>query len=317
VVEQGPSELGYVDYSPIIDRPPVRWPNGARVALWLAPNLEFYEYQPELTVYADQWPRTPHPDVMTYAYRDSGNRAGFWRMLEVFDQHRVRATVSINVAVLEHFPEVRDAMVERNWDFMSHGEYNTRYLFGASVEEERAFYRRTAEVIKRQTGKTLKGMLGPAFTATPHTPELMAEAGLIYHVDWFIDDQPFPIKVNTGTMVGVPYSRLLNDGLMFGVGPGFEADYFAQICKDQFDVLYREGADSGRVMCIALHPYLIGQPHRLKYLDEVLSYILSHDGVWATTADEIAEWYTTHHRDEHLDHIERRKRAPRLNSATV
>jgi allantoinase len=316
VVEQGPSELGYVDYSPIIDRPPVRWPNGARVALWLAPNLEFYEYQPELTVYADQWPRTPHPDVMTYAYRDSGNRAGFWRMLEVFDQHRVRATVSINVAVLEHFPEVRDAMVERNWDFMSHGEYNTRYLFGASVEEERAFYRRTAEVIKRQTGKTLKGMLGPAFTATPHTPELMAEAGLIYHVDWFIDDQPFPIKVNTGTMVGVPYSRLLNDALLF-MNPGFEGDYFAQICKDQFDVLYREGADSGRVMCIALHPYLIGQPHRLKYLDEVLSYILSHDGVWATTADEIAEWYTTHHRDEHLDHIERRKRAPRLNSATV
>jgi allantoinase len=316
VVEQGPSELGYVDYSPIIDRPPVRWPNGARVALWLAPNQEFYEYQPELNVYADQWPRTPHPDVMTYAYRDSGNRAGFWRMLEVFDQHKVRATVSTNVAVLEHFPEVRDAMVERDWDFMSHGEYNTRYLFGASVEEERAFYRRTAEVIKRQTGKTLKGMLGPAFTATPHTPELMAEAGLTYHVDWFIDDQPFPIKVNTGTMVGVPYSRLLNDALLF-MNPGFEGDYFAQICKDQFDVLYREGADSGRVMCIALHPYLIGQPHRLKYLDEVLSYILGHDAVWATTADDIADWYTTHHRDEHLNHIEQRTNASRLTPMNV
>jgi len=307
-VLERPSELGYVEYSPIIDRPPVRWPGGARVALWLAPNLEFYEYQPERNAYADQWPRTPHPDVMTYSYRDSGNRAGFWRMLEVFDEHRVRATVSINVAVLEHFPEIRDAMVERDWDFMSHGEYNTRYLFGATVEEERAFYQRTCEVIKRQTGKTLRGMLGPAFTATPHTPELMAEAGLTYHVDWFVDDQPFPIKVNTGTMVGIPYSRLLNDALLF-MGPGFEADYFAQVCKDQFDVLYREGADSGRVMCIALHPYLIGQPHRLKYLNDVLSYILSHDGVWATTGDEIAQWYTEHHRDEHLDHLSKTSRS--------
>jgi peptidoglycan/xylan/chitin deacetylase (PgdA/CDA1 family) len=301
-----PFEEEYVAYSPIIDRPPVRWPNGARVALWLAPNVEFYEYLPTPTRYADQWPRTPHPDVMTYSYRDSGNRAGFWRMLEVFDRHHVRATVSINVAVLEHFPEIRDAMVERDWDFMSHGVYNTRYLYGMSVEEEREFYRYTCEVIARQTGKTLRGMLGPAFTATPNTPNLMAEAGLRYHVDWFIDDQPFPIKVDTGLLCGVPYSRLLNDALLFS-GFSYEADYFLQICKDQFDVLYAEGAHSGRVMCIALHPYLIGQPHRIKYLDQVLDYILSHEGVWATTADEIAEWYLQHH---HADHLARLTPAP-------
>jgi peptidoglycan/xylan/chitin deacetylase (PgdA/CDA1 family) len=294
-----PTELDYIRYSPIVDRPPVKWPDGARVALWLAPNLEFYEYQPARNRYADQWPRTPHPDVMSYSYRDSGNRTGFWRMLEVFDHHAIRATVSTNVAVLEHFPELRDAMVVRDWDFMSHGTYNTRYLFGMSAAEEREFYKLTSEVIKRQTGKTLKGMLGPAFTATATTPELMAEAGLIYQVDWFIDDQPFPIVVRNGTLVGVPYSRLLNDALLFS-SPGFEGDYFGQICKDQFDVLYAEGEHSGRVMCIALHPYLIGQPHRIRYLDEVLDYILGHEGVWRTTADEIAAWYIAHHRAEHL-----------------
>ncbi len=297
-----PQEEDYVAYSPIIDRPPVKWPNGARVALWIAPNVEFYEFQPDRNPYRDQWSRTPHPDVMGYSYRDQGNRTAFWRMLEVFDQHQVRATVSINVAVLEHFPQIRDAMVARDWDYMSHGVYNTRLLYGMTIEDEREFYRFTSEVIERHTGKRLKGMLGPAFSATPNTPNLMAEAGLIYHVDWFIDDQPFPINVEAGVLCGVPYSRHLNDALLFN-RPVYEADDFVQMCKDQFDVLYEEGATSGRVMCVALHPYLIGQPHRAGYLDEILGYVLSHDGVWATTADEIAEWYLAHHYHEHLAHL--------------
>jgi peptidoglycan/xylan/chitin deacetylase (PgdA/CDA1 family) len=299
-----PEETDYLRYSAIIDRPPVRWPDGKRVALWLAPNVEHYEYLPSPQM-TDPWRRTPHPDVMGYAVRDAANRVGFWRMLEVFDHYQVRATVSLNVAVLEHFPEVRDAMVERDWDFMSHGVYNTRQLFGLSVEDEREFYRRTAAVIRNQTGKTLKGMLGPAFSTTPNTPALMAEAGLTYQVDWFVDDQPFPLFTPTGKLVGIPYSRQLNDAFRFGSGAWLSGADFVQMCKDQFDVLYEEGAVSGRVMCLALHPYLIGAPHRIKYLDEVLSYVLAHDGTWATTADEIADWYLAQHYDEHVADLER------------
>ena len=136
-------EPNYITYSPIIDRPKIQWPNNARVALWIAPNIEFYEYQPPPNKYRNAWPRVPHPDVMHYSYRDYGNRVGFWRMLEVFDRYQVRATVSLNMAVLDHFPEIRDAMVERDWEFMSHGIYNTRFLFGLSEEEERAFYQDT------------------------------------------------------------------------------------------------------------------------------------------------------------------------------
>lgn len=289
----------YIAYSPITDRPPLTWPDHARVALWLAPNVEHYEYQPPPSKYREPWPRVPHPDVMHYSYRDYGNRVGFWRMLEVFDHHKIRATVSLNMAVIEHFPEIRDAMVERNWDFMTHGIYNTRYLFGMSAAEERAFYKDNIETLRRQTGKQLKGMLGPAFSATPDTSDLMAEAGLMYHVDWFLDDQPFPIHVKRGRLVGVPYSREINDALIFS-GPSYEGEYFVQACKDQFDTLYEEGAESGRVMCIALHPFLIGQPHRLKYLDEALGYILSHEGVWATTADDIAEYYLANYHDDQV-----------------
>ena len=185
---------GLVSYSPIVDRPTIRWPGGARVALWVAPNLEHYEYLPVPNKYRNPWPRTPHPDVMNYGSRDYGNRVGFWRMLEVTDEHNVRCTVSLNVAVLEHYPEIRDAMVARDWDYMSHGIYNTRPLSGMDEEEERVFYEDTIETVKTHTGKKLKGMLGPLLTNTERTPDLMAEAGFLYHADWLHDDQPFPYQ---------------------------------------------------------------------------------------------------------------------------
>ena len=289
-----------VDYSPIIERPPIKWPRGERVALWIAPNVEHYEYMPTKHGPRDPWPRTPYPDVQQYSYRDYGNRVGFWRMLEVLDQYKIRSCVSLNLAVLEHFPDIRDAMVERDWDYMSHGIYNTRYLYAYTEEEEREFYRDNVETLKRQTGKQLKGMLGPAISGTIRTPDLMTEAGLIYHTDWMHDDQPVPINVESGKLVSVPYSIELNDSPLFRVN--YEADYFAEICKRQFDQLYKEGAESGRVMCIALHPFLIGQPHRIKYLDEILSYITSHSDIWMTTADDIAEYYIENYYDQAVDH---------------
>ena len=211
------------DYSPIIDRPNIKWPNDARVALWVSPNVEHYEYTPPS--------RPTAPDIPGYSYRDYGNRIGFWRMLEVLDKHDIRCCVSLNEAVLEHFPEVRDAMVERNYDYMSHGIYNTRFLTGMSEEDEREFYRDIIDTLKKYTGKQLKGMLGPALSNTEATPDLMAEAGLIYHTDWFHDDQPFPIKVKQGKLISLPYTIELNDVIVNGQGN--DAKYFCQIIKDQ------------------------------------------------------------------------------------
>ena len=296
-----------VDYSPIIDRPIIKWPNDARVALWISPNVEHYEYMPDDDSARTPWPRTPFPDVQQYSYRDYGNRVGFWRMLESLDRYNIRCCVSLNMAVLEHFPEIRDAMVQRDYDYMSHGIYNTRYLYTYTEEQEREFYRDTIDTLKLHTGKQLKGMLGPAISGTERTPDLMAEAGLIYHTAWMHDDQPVPIKVKSGKLVSVPYSIELNDSSLLRDNH-YEGDYFARICKAQFDQLYKEGAESGRVMCIALHPFLIGQPHRIKYLDDILSHIMSHDGVWQTTADDIADYYIENYYDDAVAH------AAKLNS---
>jgi peptidoglycan/xylan/chitin deacetylase (PgdA/CDA1 family) len=298
----------YLTYSPIVDRPPIRWPNDARVAFWVVPNVEFYEWDPPPNAYRNAWPR--HPYVKGYSWRDYGNRVGFWRMLDVFDRAGIRPTASLNMAVLDHFPEIREAMVERDWELMSHGLYNTRYLFGLDADEERALIQDTIETLQRHTGRQLKGMFGPAASITANTMDLMAEAGLIYSADWYLDDQPFPLNVESGRLVCVPYTWELNDGLWMteGYGKGMgtqEADFFLQMCKDQFDVLYEEGAESGRVMCIALHTSIFGQPYRVRYLEEALDYVLSHEGVWAATADEIAEHYLEHHYDEAVAHLNR------------
>ena len=218
-----------VDYSPIIERPAIKWPGGARVALWIAPNIEHYEYLPDFDGVRAPWPRVPIPDVQQYSYRDYGNRVGFWRMTEVLDKHNIRCCVSLNLAVLEHYPEIAEAMIERNYDFMSHGIYNTRYLHTLTEEEEREFYQDNIETLSRHTGKPLKGMLGPAISGTDRTPDLMAEAGLIYHTDWVHDDQPVPIRVKSGKLVSVPYSVELNDVPVFRAN--FEGDYFARILQ--------------------------------------------------------------------------------------
>ena len=292
-----------VDYSPIIDRPILKWPNNARIALWIAPNIEHSEYLPEYDGLRDPWPRTPHPDVQQYAYRDYGNRIGFWLMLEILDKYNIKCCASLNLGVLEHFPEIAEAMVKRDWDFMGHGIYNTRYINTYTEEQEREFYQDCIETLSRYTGKRLKGMLSPPFSGTERTPDLMAEAGLIYHADWMHDDQPVPIKVKAGKLVSVPYSIEINDGEVFR--NHFEGEYFVRICRAQFDQLYKEGEHSGLVMCIALHPFFIGQPHRVKYLDQILSYIMSHDRVWQTTADEIAEYYIANYYDQAVAHADR------------
>jgi peptidoglycan/xylan/chitin deacetylase (PgdA/CDA1 family) len=294
-----------MDYSPIIDRPVIKWPNNARVAFWVAPNIEHYEYMPLLDGVRNPWPRTPHPDVQQYSSHEFGNRVGFWRLLEVLDRYHIKCSTTLSIGVLEHFPEVAEAMLKRDWTFVNHGFYNTRYVTTYSEEQEREFLQECVEIFKRLTGRQIKGHSGPAASNTERTPDLLAEAGFLYQTDWKIDDQPLPIKVRSGRLVCVPYTSEMNDAPLYR--QNHEADYYAEICKAQFDQLYEEGEENGRCMCIAFHPYATGRPHRSKYLDEVLSYIMSHDGVWQTTTDEIAAYYLANYYDQAIAH------APKVN----
>ena len=276
-------------YSGWPERPRLRWPNGARLALWVVPNVEHYEYLPRPSYRRDAWPRTPHPDPIGYGIRDYGNRVGLWRMFEMFDRLAVRCTVSLSMANWVHYPEIFAAMEERNWSVLCHGMYNTRYHWDMPEAEERAAIAECVDLYRELTGRMIRGWFSPAATYTLNTPDLVAEAGITYYADWHHDDQPMPLRTRAGELITVPYTMDLNDAILWR--HHFEAEDFAQMARDTFDTLYEEGAESGQVMCMALHPYIMGQPHRIGALERALAYILGHDGVWVATGEEIADWY--------------------------
>lgn len=287
-----PELYGYLPYR---NRPKITWPNGARIAVWIAPNIEFYEMNPEPNPVRAPWPR-PHPDVVGYSHRDYANRAGWQRMMRAMDESGFRGSVSLNVALCEHHPEIIKACADRGWEFFSHGIYNTRYTYGMTPEQERAIIVDSRETIAKWTGQTLDGWLSPALSNNTWTMDLLAEEGISYTCDLFHDDQPTPINVSSGKLISIPYSLELNDTIVYNTNQ-YTPRHYGEIIKRQFDQLYAEGQDSGTVMCVPLHPYLVGQPHRIDAFAEALAYIAGHDDVWLATGREIAKHYTEHHYD--------------------
>ncbi|WP_299756376.1 polysaccharide deacetylase family protein [uncultured Boseongicola sp.] len=259
------------------------------MAVWVVPNVEHYEYLPPATGGRDAWPRTPHPDVLGYGLRDFGNRVGLWRIAEVTDDLGIPLTLSLNLANWLHYPEIFEASEARGWDVMAHGLYNTRYHWEMPEQAEREAIGQCVEIYRTLTGRMLRGWFSPAATWTKNTPDLVAEAGISYYCDWYHDDQPTQMNVRSGQLITLPYQMDINDAMVWR--HHFEADDFAQMVIDHFDTLWREGADHGRVVCIALHPYIMGQPHRIRALERALRHVVSHDKVWMATGAEIADWY--------------------------
>jgi peptidoglycan/xylan/chitin deacetylase (PgdA/CDA1 family) len=198
--------------------------------------------------------------------------------------------------VCEHHPEVIEACVERGWELYSHGTYNTRYMFNMSEDQERALIQDSIDTIRKYSGQKLDGWLAPALTYTERTLELVAEMGLTYICDLFHDDQPGPVKVSKRRLASIPYSLEMNDVIAYNINL-VSPRHYGEIIKRQFDRLYAEGEESGTVMCIPLHPYLIGQPYRLKAFEEALGYITGHDKVWLATGREIARHFIDRYYD--------------------
>src|SRR5579883_1627277 len=293
------------DYWPYRDRPKIVWPGGKKLAFWVAPNIEIYEFDPPKNPSRTPWAR-PNPDIVPYSLRDYGNRVGHWRLMEVMDECGVRGSVSLSVAMLDHHPEIIAACVERNWELFSHGIYNTRYSYGMSEEQERAVIEDSIRSIEQATGQRIRGYLAPAMTNTEKTMDLLAEYGFWYTCDLFQDDQPQPIKVKSGRLISMPYSLEVNDTITYGTYMQSPRAY-ADVLKRHFDQLLAEGAESGTVMCIPLHAYQVGQPHRIGPFRDALRYITGHrDEIWITTAREIAEFHLANYYDQTLADIARR-----------
>ena len=297
------AEPGLYGYWPYEGRPRIVWPGGAQIAVWVAPNIEFYELNPPPNAQRKAWPR-PAPDVLGYATRDWGNRVGHPRLMRVLDEFGIRGSVSLSTAMLLHHPEVIAAAAQRNWEFFSHGLYNTRYTYGMSEDQERQAIADSMAMIERHTGQHCDGYLAPALSHSEHTVDLFAEAGGLYTCDLFHDDQPTPVITRSGRrFVSIPYSLELNDTIAYVVNK-VEPRRYEMMIRDAFDRLYVEGETSGTVLCVPLHAYQVSHPHRIDALHRALAHIAGRPGVWFATGREIAQHYLAHHFDEALRHMQ-------------
>jgi peptidoglycan/xylan/chitin deacetylase (PgdA/CDA1 family) len=284
-----PQEHGRFPYSPIIDREPLRWPNGARVAVWIIPNIEHFLFDRPATRNTDGGLNL-NPDVLNYSWRDYGVRVGIWRMMEIMERRGFKGTVALNSDVCKHYPRIIEEGNKLGWEWMGHGRTNSELINKQSPAQERALIKEVVQTITKSTGKPPRGWLSPALSETVNTLDVLAEHGIQYVCNWVNDEQPYAMRVKKGSMISMPYSSEIND-IPAMLGHHRSGEEFAQMIRDQFDVLYEDGSKTGRVMSICLHPFLVGVPHRARHFEQALSHIKSRSGAWITTGGEIVDYY--------------------------
>jgi peptidoglycan/xylan/chitin deacetylase (PgdA/CDA1 family) len=227
------------------------------------------------------------PDVPNWSWHEYGMRVGVWRFFYLFRRLDIRPTLSINARVCEDYVRVAEEAKNAGWEFMGHS-----YEQGPIHKEpdQAAMIARSMGILEKFTGKRPVGWLGPGLTETYETPELLAAAGVKYIGDWVYDDEPTMIRTAQGPLVTLPYSVELNDIPMMIV-QHHESDYLLKRTIDQFDRLYAEGEKRAKIISLAIHPYISGQPHRIKYLEQIYDHVARHDGVLHWNGEQILDWY--------------------------
>lgn len=274
------------DYSPIIERPRLVWPKNTRLAIYVVLFVEYWDITaPGLTITSVA--SNTVPDVINFSWREYGARHGIWRLMKILDKHKIRATVALNGAVCEKYPIIVRETKKRNWEFMGHCYTQVPLSY---EKNQREIIRKTIDAISHATEKPPRGWMGASLAETLETPDILAEEGIEFLCDWVNDDQPYSMRVKKNSLFSLPFSVETSDITTFATHHGTSEVYY-QTLKDQFDVLYEEGKENGKVMSIGLHPFLSGVPHRSKYVDEALAYITKHDDIWLATGSEIIDHY--------------------------
>ncbi|MGP4014510.1 polysaccharide deacetylase family protein [Saccharopolyspora sp. 5N708] len=271
-------------YSPIVSRPPLSFPGGARLACYVGLNIE--RFRPDVPI---DRAGGPVPDPLSLGWREYGNRVGIWRLMDLFDEVGIRGTGIVNSDVCTAYPEIIEAGIARDWAWVAHGKTNSIMMPDIDPAEEPRFLREMFATLDAALPTRPRGWLGPGLTETSATPQLLADAGITYLLDWCCDDQPF--RLNIPGMLSVPYSLDVNDFMMFVTNPGLTGCDYERIVLDQFEQLLADSASTGRVLALPLHTFIVGQPYRFKYLARVLRTIASTPEVWLCTSDDIAEHY--------------------------
>jgi len=278
-----------LSYSAIAERPPLKLPDGARMAVWVIINVEEWDFTQPMprTVLTPPAGGSPMPDVPNWAWHEYGNRVGFWRFVELFDEFSIPAVLAINGSAIAAYPPIVHAALERKWEFIGHG-FTQRNM--QKVDDERADIRKVRQVITKATGTPPRGWLGPGLTETWDTPDLLVEEGYDYVADWVLDDQPVWLKTRGAPIINIPYTQECNDVAMMLIQHHSAAEYRDR-ALNQFEQIYADAKSSARIMALSVHPYIMGAPHRLKYLRQTFATLRKNSGVKFLTGAQIADWY--------------------------
>ena len=283
---------GRYAYSPIVSRDAPPWPGGARLAVYFGINLEHFAFGEGLG--AELAPGGPQPDVLNYAWRDYGNRVGAWRLLAEFDRLGLPATVLANSAMYTYAPALMAAHRARGDEVAGHGRTNSERQSVLDEPAERALIAEATAVIAREEGRAPQGWLSPWIAESRVTPDLLAEAGYRYTLNWCMDDQPVWMATRSGPLLAVPYPQEAND-IPAIVARRDGAQAFADIIVDTLDEMLAQAEGQPLVMGVALHPYIVGQPHRLRRLRGALEHVAARrDRLWLTRAGAIAAHWAGH-----------------------
>jgi peptidoglycan/xylan/chitin deacetylase (PgdA/CDA1 family) len=289
----------HYDWLPIVKRGVLRWPDNARVALCVIVNLEHMEWSPpegsyQLPTLSGGLDPRPFPDYARLSHREYGHRVGIFRVLDVLERHRIKATVAMDVFTAENYPYLVRHCRQRGCEIIAHGMSVSRMITAKmSEQEERQYLQESLERLRRATGAAPLGWLGPEYGESERTPQLLAEAGIRYLCDWPNDEQPYRLKTRQGELFALPIMLELDDvnALWYR---RLAIDRYAELLSESIDRLYRDGVRNGRLLGLNLHPWLIGQPFRIGYLDDALGTMMHRQGVWAASGAEIIDWYRQH-----------------------
>ena len=289
----------HYDWSPISTRDILRWPEEAPLALVVVVNLEHMEWDAPDGSYqaanlAGGSTARPFPDYARISHREYGHRVGIFRVLNVLQKYSITPTLAVDALTAQHYPYLMNYCMNRGVEFMAHGiSVSQMITSNMSADQELKYIQETMAAIKIATGAYPVGWLGPEYGESERTPQLLAKSNIKYVCDWANDEQPYPLKSPDGELTALPIMLELDDVIAMA-HRRVNVDRYANMLTESCDVLYENGSDNGRLLVLNLHPWLIGQPFRINYLDEALSTIMNKPLIWAATGSEVTNWYQGH-----------------------
>ena len=282
-----------VKFSAIVDRPKLVLPDGGRMVLWPVIALEDWDIGRAMarTVLPPPQHQPMIPDVPNWSWHEYGMRVGFWRLEKLFKRLGISPTVTLNAKSVLNYPRVAQACLDNGWEFNAHAFEQVPMH---KLDDERASIFQTLEIIENFCGKRPRGWFGPGLTETHDTLDYLAEAGIEYIGDWVFDDQPQSLSTEHGPIVSLPYNFEIHDIAMMMIQHHGSSE-FQRRALDYFECIYEESAETTRIMALAVHPYISGSPHRIRYVAETLEHIISQPGVHVWNGEQILDWYLTEH----------------------